>query len=294
MFLTAEKNLQEGLIGVEYDEDEDLERKWVPISWCKVAKSSADVNAWQCDVSQDAADSQCDFISYINAGDGPFLRAFKALPEIKKHKQSESSDNENDEGKVIFTFTQFEAAVEDEDGYMKMGEPLQPLPAEMKASSYTTIYSHLPFVHPTVNQVDDKFKLYQLYKDDPIASKVFPKSYASYREALLDTKTEREDKSKNNHDDGKLTFFIKDSGASRGEGIYIKTWDELSLDYDKLKAGGEYDVDGGEGDVIIQRAVTDLYTINGDGPIAGRKFDIRCYVLITNGSVYLHSNMMFK
>lgn len=63
--------------------------------------------------------------------------------------------------------------------------------------------------------------------------------------------------------------------APHEEGIYVKTREELVADYHELKEGGEYNVDEGEGDVIIQQAVSDLYTIGGDGPIAERRFDIR-------------------
>ena len=37
-----------------------------------------------------------------------------------------------------------------------------------------------------------------------------------------------------------------------------------------------------------------MYTIGGDGPIAERRFDIRYYMVITDGKVYLHSNMVFS
>ena len=298
MFLTADaeqmrpdvvakqQNPQEGLIGVEYGtddwEEEDKEeevQKWVPISWCKpygYITHSTDT------------DSQCDYM--IGAGDSTealFHRAFKELTAMKKQKQSESESSNLGE-KILFTYTQQygEKVVEDEDGYLKMGSDEPPfLPVEMDTSSYTTIYSALPFSHPAVNQVDDKVKLYQLYKDDPVASNVFPKSYLSYREALLDTEPGDEDDS---------IFYIKDAGGTRGQDIYIKTWDELALDYEQLKKEGEYDVNGGEGDIIIQLAVTDLYTIDGDGPIAGRRFDIRYYLVITDGSVYLHSSMVYR
>ena len=110
-------------------------------------------------------------------------------------------------------------------------------------------------------------------------------------DALLDTKGSETESS---------IFYIKEAGATRGDDIYIKTRDELAKDYQERKEEGEYDLVSGEGDiidegdVIIQRAVTDLYTIDGDGPISGARFDIRYYVLITNGKVYLHSNMSFK
>ena len=63
-------------------------------------------------------------------------------------------------------------------------------------------------------------------------------------------------------------FYIKGSDSAGGDGIFMKTRDELGKEYQILKQEG-YDVDEGEGDVIIQRAVTDLYTIDGESPISG-------------------------
>jgi len=111
---------------------------------------------------------------------------------------------------------------------------------------------------------------------------VFPKTYSSYREALLDTAESEEDS----------IFYIKDSKGTRGEGIQIKSRNELSEEYQTQKEEGAYDVD--EGDVIIQRAVTDLYTIDGDDHIAGRRFDIRYYRLIAKGTVYLHRHFSLR
>ena len=34
--------------------------------------------------------------------------------------------------------------------------------------------------------------------------------------------------------------------------------------------------------------------MDGDGPISGRRFDIRYYLVITDGKVYVHSNMLYK
>ena len=243
-----------GHIGVEYDEeqvdDDEEEQKWIPIDWCKYDDKQHTI--WPCNVSQDVTDSKCHYM----IEDDPknlFHRAFKDLSS-GKYPQSSS-----DEKKVLFTYTQYESVGTDDEGYVEMKSHSVPLPAELDTSSYSTVYSHIPFSHPLSVELDNKFELYLLYKDDPRASKVFPKSYSSYKEALLDTKPGEEDDS---------LFYVKDSGAARGEGIYIKTWDELGDAYQKLKDEGEYDVDEGEEDVIIQQAVTDLYTVDGDGPIA--------------------------
>jgi len=277
------------LIGIEYhkeglDEGDDAQ-KWVPISWCIPDK----VHVNQCDIHQSSSDSTCDYLALNDSVEAIFRRAFKDITMLKKQQQkqskescSESSPNE----KVLFTYSQHGGTVaKDKDGYLKMGSDDLALPAEMDTAQYSTIYSALQFSHPAVQQVDNKLKLYQLYKNDPLASKVFPKSYSSYVDALLDTKSTETENS---------IFYIKDAGAARGEDIYIKTWDELAADYQELKEEGEYDVDEGEGDVIIQRAVKDLWTLDGDGPISGRRFDIRFFVLVTKGSVYLHSFQLLR
>jgi len=219
-------------------------------------------------------------IDYMTENPETFHRAFKDL----SNKQSVSTDDTY--GKVLFTYShQGGTIAKDKDGYLATGRKETPLPAEMDISQYNKVYTHLPFQHPAVQQVDNKLRLFQLYKDDRLASKVFPKSYSSYVDALLDTKSTETENS---------IFYIKDAGAARGEDIYIKTWDELAADYQELKEEGEYDVDEGEGDVIIQRAVKDLWTLDGDGPISGRRFDIRFFVLVTKGSVYLHSFQLLR
>ena len=268
------------LIGVEYHWDElgegDDDQKWVPISWCIRDES----HVIQCDISQtDDGSSKCDFM-VTDTVEPLFLRAFKDITILQK--QSDSCNNPLAE-KVLFTYSDNGGVVGyDENGYLQIGRDDLPLPVEMETSTYDTIYSAIPFKDPAIQQLDNKFKLYQLYKDDPVASKPFPKSYSSHREALADTEHEEDS-----------IFYIKGSASSGGDDISMKTRDELSEEYQILKKKG-YDVDEGKGDVIIQRAVTDLYTIYGESPISGRRFDIRYYLLVAKGKVYLHSNFFMK
>jgi len=274
------------LIGIEYhreglDEGDDTQ-KWVPISWCIPDK----VHVNQCDINQSSSDSTCDYLALNDSVEAIFRRAFKDITMLKKQQQqSEESCSESTNEKVLFTYSQHGGDVykDENTGYLEMGRDDLALPAEMATSSYSIIYSALLFSDPEIQQVDNKLKLYQLYKNDPLASKVFPKSYSSYKEALQDTE-----------EAGEGIFYIKDAQATRGEDIYIKTRDELAAEYQEHKEEGEYDVDEGEGDVIIQRAVTDLYIVDGDNPISGRRFDIRYYLVITDGKVYVHSNMLYK
>jgi len=279
------------LIGIEYhkeglDEGDDAQ-KWVPISWCIPDK----VHVNQCDIHQSSSDSTCDYLALNDSVEAIFRRAFKDITMLKKQQSKESCSESSSNEKVLFTYSQHGGDVykDKNTGYLVMGSDDLALPAEMDTSTYSTIYSALLFSDPEIQQVDNKLKLYQLYKNDPLASAVFPKSYSSYVGALLDTDETGED-----------IFYIKDAGATRGEDIYIKTRDELANDYQERKEEGEYDLVSGEGDiidegdVIIQRAVTDLYTVDGDGPISGARFDIRYYLIISDGKVYLHSNMVFK
>jgi len=277
MYLTSDANQMspnvEGIntpntIGIEYHRDEldkgDDAQKIVPISWCM----PYGYNVYE-------TDNNVEYMVENNAEE-LFHRVFNEL----SNKQSLGGGDE----KVLFSNSMYEGTVaKDDDGYLKIGWGLKPLPAELDTSSYSTIYSALPISHPEIQQLDNKFKLYQLYNDDPLASTVFPKSYSSYKEALQDTE-----------EAGDGIFYIKKAGATRGEGIYVKTRDELAKDYKQLEKEGEYDVEKGEGDIIIQRAVTDLYTVDGDGPISGARFDVRYYVLIIDGKVYLHSTMVFS
>jgi len=273
MYLTSDANQMspdvEGIntpntIGIEYHRNEldkgDDAQKWVPISWCM----PYGYNVYENDNN----------VQYMTENPDIFHRAFKDL----SNKHIVSSDE-----KVLFTYSQHGGDLykDENTGYLEMGRDDLALPAEMDTSTYSTIYSALLMGHPAVQQVDNKLKLFQLYKDDPLASAVFPKSYSSYKEALQNTEEAGED-----------IFYVKDAAAARGEDIHIKTWDELEADYKQLKENGE--LANWERNVIIQRAVTDLYTIDGDGPISGARFDIRYYMVITDGKVYLHSNMVFK
>ena len=284
MLLTTEQNLLEGHIGIEYERDEDhdqREKEWVPISWCKVANPPMKPN--QCDTTLDASESKCDFVpnnfydnEYNKAYAALLRRAFNELARMKRDTggiegQTQSSGllskwlhGGDNEGKVIFSYASFPAAIKNQEGFMLIGPDVLSLPLEIDPSVYSTIYSIVPFRDQSVQQLDNKHKLSQLLLEDHKAASVFPKSYSSYKEALLDTNTEHER-------GGNVAFYIKDSTGARGEGIEIQTWKELSMEYDQLRKEGEYDVDGGEEDVVIQRAVTDLHTIGGDGPISGRR-----------------------
>jgi len=251
-------------IGIEFDRHEldegEEAQKVVPISWCMP-------NGYE--VYE--ADGHVDYIVEEENVKELFHRAFKEL----SNNQSLNLDKNE---KVLFSYSQHETVAKDKDGYIKKSGRTTPIPVEMDTSQYKTIYSALTFSHPAVQQIDNKLKLYQLYKDDPLASNVFPKSYSSYVDALLDADETGED-----------IFYIKTAGGTRGEDIYIKSRDELAKDYQERKEEGEYDLVSGEGDtidegdVIIQRAVSDLYTVDGDGPISGRRFDIRYYLVITDG-----------
>ena len=150
-------------IGIEYHRDEldkgDDAQKWVPISWCmpygyKVYET----------------DNNVEYMAEDNVK-ALIHRAFKEL----SNKHIVSCDE-----KVLFTYSQQGGTVaKDKDGYLKMGRDDLALSAEMDTSTYSTIYSALLMGHPAVQQVDNKLKLYQLYKDDPLSSAVFPKSYSS-------------------------------------------------------------------------------------------------------------------
>ena len=287
-FLTADQNLQEGLIGVYYHEEEVKE--WIPSSWCNapvyngILTGYIDEEVWSCDDDDDDGNDEdsakkiggggCDYI--VSDDNRLFHRAFKSLQE-KRRKPKEG------EGKSLFTYTDYNEVIE-EDGYYPYIGVGSGIYAGMDISSYTNIYSMMPFKHDLVLEVDKKLSLYKLYKDDPDASKVFPKSYASYKEALVDTEDEHKDRI------GDVIFYVKHSGGTRGEDIYIMTWKELSDEYKEVDGSA----DDHTANYIVQRSVSDLYTIDGDGPIAGRRFDIRYFVLIAGGKAYLHSSMWCK
>ena len=131
------------------------------------------------------------------------------------------------------------------------------------------IYRALPT--DITDSVDNKFLLYKSYQKHPVAASVFPQTYATFADALAATT-----------DDNEL-FFIKDSKGTQGQGIYI-------LSRSDLVNQPEPDL----GSVVIQRAV-DVLTLDdqaGEGGLLHRRrFDIRFFVLVNRGKVYLHSNM---
>jgi len=275
MFLTTEQNLEEGLIGVYYTAKR--KKKWIPCDWCETGFDMLRDNEvlWSCFFDDDDvfSSNNCNYL--VDYNNPIFHRSFKLLWEMNNKKIKEKNN-------VIFTYTAFdsiEKEKKDKGENLYMNIVSTPIPLWINASSYTTIYSHLPFLAEEVNQIDDKLKLYQLYKDDPYASQVLPRSYGSFKDALLDTIPEAENGEN-------IIFYIKSSGGTRGEDIHIKTRSELLEEY------GEYVQ--WEGDDIIQRAVTDLYTIEGNGPLSGRRFDIRFFVIIAHGKAFLHSNMWCK
>ena len=287
VFLTADQNLQEGMIRVYYHEEEVKE--WIPSSWCNAPVYNGTLTGWvneevwPCDDDDDDEDSAkiggggCDYI--VDGNNRLFHRAFKSLQE-KRREPKEG------EGKSLFTYTEYTEVIE-VDGYIDVGAGTGTY-VGMDLSPYTTIYSMMPYMHDLVQEIDKKLTLFKLYKDDPEASKVFPKSYASYKEALMDTEDEHKERIRK--DIGDVIFYVKHSGGTRGQDIYIMTWEEVSDEYKDLNGSADDDT----ADYIVQRSVSDLYTIDGDGPIAGRRFDIRYFVRIAGGSAYLHSNMWCK
>ena len=120
-------------------------------------------------------------------------------------------------------------------------------------------------------KVSNKFRLFELYRNDPVAASVFPTSYGSIREALSDTSADNDDE----------LFFLKDAMGSSGLGIEVLRRSDLA----KL---AEPQV----GSMVIQKAVRNLLTIDEprDGALFGRRFDIRFHFVVFHGRVFLHTN----
>lgn len=293
--MAADQRQQEGFIAVQYIEDEYS--AWIPVTTCDEVELPS---LYPCFEGADGvtiadSNSSCD---YMTEGNNPlFHRAFRLLdPSVSRTRKPPDVME-----KSLFLyayFNQIQGTVGIEDRVATAETP-----PWMDHTLYSTIYSHLPFEHELVREVDRKFSLYQLYKDDPRASKVFPKSYGRYGEALKDTEEEHMELTKDGGETD-VIFYVKSSGGTRGEEIEIYAWADLQQWYemeygehvdDDNDEEGKFDYEeDNEGEVIIQKAVTDLYTIDGNGPIADRRFDIRFFVLIANGKAYLHSNMWCK
>ena len=139
---------------------------------------------------------------------------------------------------------------------------LHPLvePYAQERTTYTTIGQNVTAV------VDNKYLFYEIYKQDPIAASVFPSTYGTIQQALDDTTDE--------------IFFIKGSVGTQGQDIQIMTRTQLSHEE-------PYEL----GSVVIQPAITNILTLKQSGPLYGRRFDIRFFVLVHGGRLYMHSFM---
>ena len=124
VFLTADQNLQEGMIGVYYHEEEVKE--WIPSSWCNAPVYNGTLTGWvneevwPCDDDDDEDSAKiggggCDYI--VDGNNRLFHRAFKSLQE-KRREPKEG------EGKSLFTYTDYTEVIE-VDGYFNVGpEPV--------------------------------------------------------------------------------------------------------------------------------------------------------------------------
>ena len=106
------------------------------------------------------------------------------------------------------------------------------------------VFSHV--VLEIAKEIDYKFMLHNLYKNNAAAKKVFPTTYGSIQEALDDTAEAS---------DNGLFFFVKPSGTTRGEGIEIIHRNEIVA---MLEQEGDYKL----GSVVIQETVKDLLTVD--------------------------------
>ncbi|KAL3917725.1 MAG: hypothetical protein SGILL_004577 [Bacillariaceae sp.] len=122
-------------------------------------------------------------------------------------------------------------------------------------------------------KIDDKMNLFQLYRTDEIAASAFPPTYSTISDALADSEG----------DDDQI-FFLKDRGATQGKGIRIMSRRDLAKAPEQRRGAIKF---------VIQKAITDVLIIDDppDGLLSGRRFDVRFFVLVTHGKVYLHSNM---
>jgi len=233
----------------------DSEELWVPSDWCDV-------------VDQDELWSSGGGNFLYTAWDKVFHRAFNLLnrefpsvdPSIFSYWEGKEIDE--DYNVIPSYLPQWFNSFTKEQGIN--GD--HPIP----------IYAPLPKEH--IAYIDDKFDLYELYKDN-MAAHVFPRTFGSIREVLEATA---------NDSDKDGPFYVKESGETRGEGIEILKRPDL---IQKLNNDGDYE----HGHVVIQSAVKDLLTVDvGSGPLASRRFDIRFFFIIHAGRAYIHSNMWTK
>ena len=124
----------------------------------------------------------------------------------------------------------------------------------------------------TTWNIDSKWNLAQLAEEKGLNVKggPFPVTFFSCSQALEAVQ-----------DPGAL-FYVKLSYGTRGQGIEVVTRAELV----EMNEGGDCESDAEE--FIVQEGITDLALIGG------RRFDIRFYVLVHDGRVYMHLNSFAK
>jgi hypothetical protein len=243
---------------------------WVPAAWCDPLET---VDVWEPNIGSDEQTSVLPRLLY-SSDDNPvnlFHRAFRIIAD-RASTYRWSAANDLGPAGALFSY----------DYGVHPGAFGPSFPRNLLQTEGIKTYQ--PITNDDAAAVDNKYQLYLSYANnnrekDGSAAAAFPVTYGTVREALEDA---------DNGDEGREAeeslYFLKPAGETLGDGIRVLRLSELRE---------EEEVE--EEEYVIQKAVIDLLTVDdndgADEGLRGRRFDIRFYLLVVRGNLYLHSHI---
>lgn len=195
-------------------------------------------------------------VHYATFGDGPRTVAI-GMQTMEQTYETVLRERQATEQPMLLYYRN------DDDPYSENSN----IPLRVKQSSRNLASIHRTLLKSQTDIVEGKFDAAVLAQEVGlnVQGGPFPVTYFSYEEALKST------------DDASAQFFVKPAWASWGRGIEVKTRAELMEMWEN-----DAEENATTGELIIQEAITDLKLIGGC------RFDIRFYILVHGGRVYLH------
>ena len=240
----------------EDDDDEEEDIRIMPVECCERQLAGGDEPVYA---------TPQGLVHYATwGGDEPrtVIEGMRILEDVYKDELKKSEQKP-----ILLYYRHVECCDENEEYLVDWNVPLR---VQRSVRYQAPLYRAL--LTDTVDIIESKWSLAMLAEKAGlnVEEGPFPVTYFSCRQALDAVQ------------DPAALFYIKISHSARGEGIQVKTRPELL----KMIETGECDVDSDDEEFIIQQGITDLALIGG------RRFDIRFYILVHNGCLYMHLNSL--
>ncbi len=202
------------------------------------------------------------YSTYSRNGPRNVIQGMRLLENMYKEELQKREET------PVLTYFMYKDCCDENDEYLVDSN----IPLRMQKSVRYQSPIYRPLNGTTTASIESKWSLARLAQEKGLNFKggPFPVSFFSCSQALEAVQ------------DPDALFYIKPSYAAWGKGIEVKTRRELS------EMNEEGDCDFEDEEVIIQEGVTDLALIDGN------RFDIRFYILVHNGRVYMHKNSNAK